>query len=156
MIEGNLLNVLSHVFHLEAILLISNDQLGEEVNGRVSDLPVEGVENVHLHLREHAGIVEAAAHVVELVDLRHPVLLVSVLGGNQQSGTADELVVLLIHHPLGAVPVKQVDCEEECLGEERKGSVSLDEEVDEVWPHKPLDFPLHVNEVGVRQGLVLG
>lgn len=31
----------------------------------------------------------------------------------------------------------------------------LDQEVDEIWPHVPLDLTLHVDEVGVWQGLVL-
>lgn len=33
--------------------------------------------------------------------------------------------------------------------------MSLDEEVDQVWAHEPLDLTLHVDKVGVRQRLVL-
>lgn len=33
--------------------------------------------------------------------------------------------------------------------------MSLDEEVDEVGPHEPLDLALHVDEVSIGQRLVL-
>lgn len=111
-IEGDLADVSCHVLDLDSIPLVCYNQLCEEVDSWVTDVPLEGVEHVHLHLSEHARVVETAAHVVQFVDLGDPVLLVTVLGGNEQSRAADELVVLLIHHPLGAVPVEQVDGQE--------------------------------------------
>lgn len=63
--------------------------------------------------------------------------------------------MLLVDDPLGAVPVKQIDGQEKRLPQKRERSVSLDEEVDEVRPHEPLDLALHVDEVGIGQSLVL-
>ena len=121
----------------------------------MANVPFERVEDVHLHLREHAGVVQATAHVVELVDLRHAVLLVTVLGGNEESGTADKLVVLLVHNTLGAVAVQQVDGQEQGLGKQAEGGVGLDDKVNQVWAHKPLNLALHIDEGDVRQRLVL-
>lgn len=78
--------------------------------------PLKGVENVHLHLSEHAGVVESAAHVVQFVDLRNTVLLVAILGSDEQGGAAHQLVVLLIHDSLRAVSVEKVNSKEESLG----------------------------------------
>lgn len=154
-VQGDLANVGRHVLNLSAVTLLGHNQLGEEVDRRVANVPVQGVEDVHLHLGKHARIVESATHVVKLVDLRYSVLLVAVLGGNEESSAADELIVLLVDDTLGAVPIEKVDGEEEGLGKERKGGMSFDEKVDEIRSHKPLDLPLHVDQVGIRQRLVL-
>lgn len=154
-VEGDLANVARHLLNLEVVGMVEGDELCEEVDGRVSDGPLERVKHVHLHLREHARVVEAAAHAVELLDLWHAVLLVAVLGGDEQSRTANELVVLLVHDTLGAVPVEKVDGQEQRLWQQTKGSMCLDEEVDEIWPHVPLNLLLDVNQSRVRQCLVL-
>ena len=88
-IESNLAEISSHVFNFLVILLLSNDELREKVDGRVADNPLQGVEHVHLHLSEHSSIVKTAAHVVELVNLRYSILLVSILGGDEEGSTAD-------------------------------------------------------------------
>lgn len=154
-VESNLADVGGHVPDLTVVLLIGPDDGLEEVNGRVTDVPLESVENVHLHLCEHACIVEAAAHIVQFVDLRNTVFLVTILGSNEQSCTADQLVVLLIDDTLGAVSVEQVDGQEQRLPQEGESRVCLDQKVDQVWPHEPLDLALHVNEVGIGKSLVL-
>lgn len=82
-------------------------------------------------------------------------LLIAVLGGNEERGASDQLVVLPVHQPLRAVPVKEIDCEKERLGEEREGSMGLNEEVDEVRPHEPLDVGLCVNERSIGQSFIL-
>lgn len=149
MVQGNLANVCRHVFDLPAIPFLGRNQLGEEVDGGVSNVPVQSVENVHFHLREHAGIVKSAAHVVELIDLGDSILLVSILGGDQKGGATNELIVLLVNDTLGAVAIEKVDGEEERFGQERKGSVGLDKEIDKVRAHEPLDLALHVDEVSI-------
>lgn len=154
-VESNLAKVGSHMFDFCIVTLLGSHELGEEVDGGVANGPLEGVEDVHLHLGEHAGIVETATHVVELVDLGNTVLLVAVLGGDEEGGTADELIVLLVHDSSRAVSVQQVDGEKERLWEQSKGGVGLDEEVDKVGSHKPLNLALHVDEASIRQGLVL-
>jgi hypothetical protein len=63
--------------------------------------------------------------------------------------------VSLVDHTSGTVSVEEVYGEEEGLGEELEGSVSLNEEVDEVRPHEPLDFLLNINRGNVRECLVL-
>lgn len=57
--------------------------------------------------------------------------------------------MLLVNDTLGAVPIEKVDSEEEGFGKKRKGSVSLDKEVDKVRAHEPLDFALHIDEVSI-------
>lgn len=117
MVQGNLAQVGGHVLHLFVVLLFGNHELGEEVDSGVANGPLESVQDVHLHLRKHAGIVQAAAHVVELMNLRNPVLLVTILGCDEKSGAANELVVLLIHDSSRAVSVQQVDGQEQRLGQ---------------------------------------
>lgn len=117
-VEGDLAEVGGHVPDLTVVLLVSPDDGLEEVDSGVADVPLQRVEDVHLHLGEHASVVQTTAHVVELVDLGDPVLLVTILGSDQEGCTADKLVVLLVDHPLRAVPVKQVDGQEEGFPEE--------------------------------------
>lgn len=154
-VERDLAEVGGHVPDLTVVLLVGPDDGLEEVDGRVADVPLEGVEDVHLHLGEHACVVQTTAHIVELVDLGDTVLLVAVLGSNQECCTADKLVVLLIDYPLGAVPIKQVDGQKQRFPQERESSMCLDQEVNEIGSHKPLDLTLHVDEVGIGQCLVL-
>lgn len=108
-VQGDLADVGSHVLYFPRVPLLGNDDLGEEVDGWVTNIPLERVEDVHLHLREHACVVKATAHVVELIDLRYPVLLVPILSSDQKCRTADQLVVLLVDHSLRAVSIKKVD-----------------------------------------------
>lgn len=89
------------------------------------------------------------------MNLRHSILLVTILGGDEEGGTSDKLVMLLVDHSLGAVPVEEVDGEEQGLGQEGEGGVGLDEEVDEVGPHEPLDLALHVNEGSIGESFFL-
>ena len=61
----------------------------------------------------------------------------------------------LVDDTARAVPVEEVDGQEEGLGEELERSVGLDEEVNEVGSHEPLDFLLDVDPGNINQGLVL-
>lgn len=154
-VEGDLTNVSGHVSNFAVVLLVGPNDGLEEVDRGVANVPLEGIEDVHLHLGEHAGIVQTTAHIVQLVDLGNTVLLVAVLGSNQQRCAADKLVVLLIDDPLGAVSVKQVDGQEHGFPQEGECRVCLDQEVNQVRPHEPLDLALHVDEVGVGKSFVL-
>jgi hypothetical protein len=53
--------------------------------------------------------------------------------------------VTLVDDTARAVPVEEVDSKEECLWEELEGGVGLDEKVNEVWSHEPLDLLLDVD-----------
>jgi hypothetical protein len=110
---------------------------------------------VPLHLGEHLLVVERAAHGLELSDERNTILLVSILGRDQERRTAHQLVVTLVDDTARAVSVEQVDSEEKGLGEELEGSVGLDEKVNEVWSHEPFDLLLDVDRRNIGQGLVL-
>jgi hypothetical protein len=83
MVKGDLAEIGGHVLNFPVVTLLRNHQLREKVDSGVTNGPLEGVEDVHLHLGEHAGIVQAAAHVVEFVDLRNTVLLVTILRSDQ-------------------------------------------------------------------------
>jgi hypothetical protein len=97
-------------------------------------------------LCEHAGVIESAAHVVKFVNLGNAVLLVTILGSDEQCSASNQLVVLLVHNSLRAVSIEEVNREEESLGKEAEGGMGLDEEVDQVRSHEPLDLALHIDE----------
>lgn len=61
----------------------------------------------------------------------------------------------LVNHSLGAVTVQQVDGQKQGGRHELEGSVGLDEEVQEVWAHEPLNLGLDINRLDVRYGLFL-
>ena len=119
----------------------------------MADHPVQGLQNVPFHLSEHLVIVERAAHRLQLPYGGYAVLLVTVLGGNEQGCAANELVVTLVDNAAGAVAVEEVDRQEEGLGQQLEGSVGFNQEVEEVGAHEPLDLGLDVNGVDVGQGL---
>jgi hypothetical protein len=63
--------------------------------------------------------------------------------------------VSLVDHSLRTVSVEQVDSEEEGLGEKREGSMSFDQEVDQIRSHEPLNLLLNIDRGDIREGLVL-
>jgi hypothetical protein len=65
------------------------------------------------HLDEHVIVVQGAAHGLEFPDGWHTILLVTIFGRNQQSCTANQLVVSLIDNTLGAVSIEKVDGQEQ-------------------------------------------
>lgn len=137
------------------IMFLDDHELRKEIDCRVTDGPFQRVEDVHFHLGEHAGIVKSAAHVVELVNLGNAVFLVTVLGRDKERSAANKLIVLFVDYAFRTVAVEEVDCEKEGLREQSEGSVGLNQEVDEVRTHEPLDLALHVNEIGIGQSLGL-
>ena len=112
--------------------------------------PAEGIEDMPLHLREHLFVVERAAHGLELADEGDALLLVAILGSDQEGCAADQLIVALVDDAARAVPVEKVDSQEEGLRKELEGGVSLDQKVDEIGSHEPLDLLLYVNGSHIR------
>lgn len=156
-VEGNLAQVAGHVSHGggDGGRVGAKNQVQVGVGGGVADGPLESVEHVALHLAEHVLLVGTAAHVFEVRDCGHTALFVLVLGGDPQTGAADELVVLLVHDSLGAVAVNEVDGQEEGLGLEPQGDVGLDDKVQQVGAHVPLELGLEVHHGRLGQRLVL-
>lgn len=129
MVKSNLAEVPCHVLYLWIIGNLGEYNLQETVDGGMSNSPVERHEDVPLHLGVHFVIKKTAAHALELLDGGHTFFPVPVLGGNEQCRAADELIVATIHDTLGAVTVEEIDGKVECLGEQAKGGVGLDEKV---------------------------
>ena len=121
----------------------------------MADHPVESLKNVPFHLSEHVVVVKGAAHGLELLDGWHTLLAVTVLGGDEEGGTANELVVALVDNATRAVPVEEVDGEEESIWQELESVVSLEKKVEKIRPHEPLDLLLDFNGVDVRHRFLL-
>jgi hypothetical protein len=119
---------------------------------RVSEDPVYGRQNVSLHLDKGALVVGAAAHLSELGDGGHPVLGVLELGGDPEGRTADELVVFLIYNAARDVAIDEVECEVESFRAQTVLLVDLDEKVDEIRSHVPLQLGLHIDELDRSHG----
>lgn len=155
MVKSHLGDVCSHVLHLSIGCGLGEGNLKEASHGRVTDDPVQGLQNMPFHLCEHVVVVERAAHGLQFLDGGHTLFTVAVLGGNEQGGTTHQLVVTLVDDTLRAVSVEQVHGKEESLGEQLEGVVSFEEEVEEVGTHEPLDLGLNLNGVDVRHRLGL-
>lgn len=56
-VESNLAEVGSHVLNLLVVSLVRHHELSKQVDSGVSYGPVEGVQNMHLHLSKHSSIV---------------------------------------------------------------------------------------------------
>jgi hypothetical protein len=110
--ESDLGDVQSHVLNLSIVRSFREGDLEERIDGGVTDDPVEDLQNVPLHLSEHLIAVHLAAHGLQLPNGRDTVLLVTVLGGNEQGYAANELVMALSDNTAGAVAVEKVDSEE--------------------------------------------
>ena len=143
------------MLHLRVISVVQSSMLQEGINSRVSNSPSKGLKHMPFHLSEHIVIVEGAAHGLQFLDGRHAVLLVIVLGRNEQRCTSNQLIMALVDHTLRAVSVQKVDRQEQGGGQKLERSVGLDQEVKKVRSHKPLDFGLDVNGFDVGQGLDL-
>jgi len=62
------------------------------------------------------------------------------------------LVVTLVHDPLRAVSVEKVDGQKQCGRLQLKGGMCLDEEVEKIRAHEPLNLGLDVNGLDVGKG----
>jgi len=113
--KSDLGDVQGHMLDFGIVRRLGESNLEESVDSRVSNDPVEGLQNVPLHLSEHLVIVKGAAHGLQFSYSRYSVLLVAILGGDEQSSTADELVMALVDDATGAVTVEEVDSEEKSL-----------------------------------------
>ena len=148
--ESNLGQVSCHRLDLGVKVDLLKDHLQKALDGRMADRPAQRLQNMPFHLDEHILVVQVAAHRLEFPDRWHPVLLVPILGSDEHGRTAHELIVPFVDHSAGAVSVEQVDGEVEGFGEEGEGGVGFDEKVQEVGPHKPLNFGLDVNAGHIR------
>lgn len=87
---------------------LGHSEIEEARDGRVTNDPVDGLQHMPLHLSEHVIVVEGAAHGLELPNRGHALLLVTVLGGNEQRGASDQLIVALVDNTAGAVAIEEV------------------------------------------------
>ena len=124
--ESDLGDVKSHVLNLSIVGGLRQGDLEEGIYRGVTNDPVKSLQNVPLHLGEHFIVVQRAAHGLELPNSRDTVLLVAVLGGNEQGCAANELVVTLVDNTARAVAVEKVDGEEKGLGQQLESSMSFD------------------------------
>ena len=150
--QGDLRNVQSHVLYLGIIRGIQDGDLQEAIHGGVSDGPPQGLQDVPFHLDEHVVIVERATHGLQFLDCGHTVLLVPILGCDQECRTAYQLVMSLVHDPLGAIPVEQIDRQEQGRRQQLERGVGFDEEVKEVGTHEPLNLGLDIDRLDIGEG----
>jgi hypothetical protein len=148
--KSDLGDVQGHVLDFGIVWRLRQSNLEESVDSGVSNDPVEGLQNVPLHLREHFVIVKGAAHGLELSYSWYSVLLVTILGSDEQGSTPNKLVVALVDNTAGAVTVEEVDGEEQCFRQQLESGVRFNQEVKEIGPHEPLDLCLDVNRVDIR------
>lgn len=114
---------------------------------RVPHDPVDRRQDVTLHLDERALVVRPAAHLAQLWHRRHAIFGVLKLGRDPERRAADELVVLFEDDALRNVAVDDVEGEVERFRSKAMLLVDLDEEVDEVGAHVPLELGLLVDKV---------
>jgi hypothetical protein len=124
--ESDLGDVKSHVLNLSIVGGLRQGDLEEGIYRGVTNDPVKSLQNVPLHLGEHFIVVQRAAHGLQLPNGRDTVLLVTVLGSNEQGCAANELVVTLVDNTARAVAVEKVDSEEKGLGQQLESSMSFD------------------------------
>lgn len=136
-VSGHVSNSLSHL-----LAVGTQKQVQIRVCSRMSHGPLQSVENMALHLAKHVFFVGATAHVFEVRDGRHPALFVLVLGRNPQTRASNQLVVFFVHHPFAAVPIDEIDGEKQRLRLQSQGHVSLNDEVQKVRTHVPLELGL--------------
>ena len=120
----------------------------------MANVPAKCLEDVQLHLYEQLSFVALVAHKLELADGGDAPLF-AVLGSDPEGRAADQLIVALVDDAARAIPVEEVDSQEEGFWKEPEGSVSLDHEVDERVSHGPIDLRLDVHVIHIRQGFVL-
>ncbi len=134
---------------------VQDSEVQEAGDRRVTDNPVQGLQNMPLHLGEHVVVVKRAAHGLELPNGGHTLLAVSVLRCDQESGTAYELVVSLIHDSTRAVAIQKIDREVQCFRQQSEGVMSFQKEIEQIRSHVPLNLRLDLDGGDVGHGLVL-
>jgi hypothetical protein len=141
----------SSVIHVE--VAASDPQ--PSFSGRVPYHPLNGRQNMILHLDEGGDVVRLIAKIVQILDSGYALLGILELGCNPQSRTADELEVFDIHDAPRTVPVDDVECQVQGFGTKLEEEMRFDEKVDETGSHVPLDLGLLVHAVGRGHGGLL-
>lgn len=62
----------------------------------------------------------------------------------------------LVDNALGAVPIENIDRQEQGGWEKLERGMCLDQEVQEIGTHEPLDFRLDINRLDIRKSGNLG
>lgn len=125
------------------------------LGGRVTQIPVDGGQDVELHLHESVLLVSAVAQLLQVANGGNAFLGVLEFGGQPESDAADELVVLLVDDAAGDVAIEDGQGQVEGFGAEAEVKVDLDEEVEEMAAHVPLEFGLLIHGGSASEGLFL-
>lgn len=150
--QGDFRDVERQVLNLCIIRAIHDSHLQEVVDRGMTDGPAQSLQHMPLHLDEHVIVVKRAAHRLELLDGRNTILLVTILGSNEQSRTPDQLVVSLVDDTFRAVSVEQVNGQEESRRQQLKGGMGFNQEIEQVGTHEPLNLGLDIDRLNVREG----
>lgn len=154
-IESDFEDVKRQTLNLWVVHVVLNGETHERIHGGMADSPAQGRQDMPLHLQEHVVVIQRTAHGFQLLDCWDLLFLVTILRGNEEGGAAHELIMALVDHSLGAVAVEKVDCEKQSLGQELKGRVSFHQEIEQIWPHEPLNLGLNINGIDVGYGFNL-
>lgn len=150
--EGDLQDVHGEMLHFWVVGDIQQRDVQEAVNRRVPNGPTERLQNVPLHLEKHVIVVQRAAHRLQLPDRWDVLLLVTVFGRDEKGRTPHQLIMPLVHHPLRAVPVQEIDRQEQRGGKKLERGMGFDQEVEEVRTHEPLDLRLDIDRFDIGKG----
>lgn len=112
---------------------------------RMSQGPLDGRQDVSLHLDESRLLVRIATDAGEVLHSGNALLGVFKLGGNPQSSTPNQLIVLDVDDPTRNVSVNDVERQIKRLGSKPEGEVDLNKKVDKTGAHVPANFGLLIH-----------
>lgn len=69
------------MFNFRIVFFLLNGKVEETVNSRVTDDPIQSLQDMPFHLYEHVILVESAAHGLQLFDRWNTILPVAIFGG---------------------------------------------------------------------------
>ena len=122
---------------------------------RMTEFPVNSVEDVTLHLHKAALLVDVAAKRLEVGGRGDVLLFVLVLCRDPERRAADELVMLLVDDATRAIAVHDIDREVERLLAKMEDLVKLDEEIHERGAHVHFDIDLLLHSSFARHRSLL-
>lgn len=134
---------------LQVVLISLADAAKEAHGARPSEIEVKDGEHEALGLQDFINSVAAIDHVDDLLDGRRSDLFI--LGSDEDGSSTDQLQLSEGDDLVGEEAVNVVDAKKQCLREQSKAEMHLDQPVHQHRSHGPLDLGLVGHVVGYRQ-----
>ena len=117
--------------------------------------PLDGGEDVLLHLDEGRLVIGITADLYQILDGRDAFLGILKLGRDPEGGATNKLVMFNVNDTARNITIDYVEGEVECFWSEAESEVNFYEEIDETGSHVPSNLGLLIHGLSRTHRILL-